>query len=92
MKNSIVSASIFFNSIESLYKYHYKVRHYNLPYFLCMYAESQIVRCWLSRSSQPFYWQPTRLEFCWGRGFKSHPVHFFLLYNYGIKLSLFWWL
>jgi hypothetical protein len=24
----------------------------------------------------------------WGRGFKSHPVHFFLLYNYGIKLSL----
>jgi hypothetical protein len=22
-----------------------------------------------------------------GRGFKSHPVHFFLLYNYGIGLS-----
>ena len=27
----------------------------------------------------------------WGRGFKSsHPVHLFLLYNYGIDLSLFW--
>ena len=24
-----------------------------------------------------------------GRGFKSHPVHFFLLYNYGIELRLF---
>jgi hypothetical protein len=24
-----------------------------------------------------------------GRGFKSHPVHFFLLYNYGIILSSF---
>jgi hypothetical protein len=23
-----------------------------------------------------------------GRGFKSHPVHFFLLYKYGIGLSL----
>jgi len=26
---------------------------------------------------------------CWGRGFKSHPVHIFLLYNYGIKLGSF---
>jgi hypothetical protein len=25
-----------------------------------------------------------------GRGFNSHPVHFFLLYNYGISLSLCW--
>ena len=24
----------------------------------------------------------------WGRGFKSHPVHFYLLYNYGIGLRL----
>jgi hypothetical protein len=25
-----------------------------------------------------------------GRGFKSHPVHFFLLYNYGIILNSIW--
>jgi hypothetical protein len=45
MKNSIVSASIFFNSIESLYKYHYKVRHYNLVFFPCMcrIANSQVL-------------------------------------------------
>jgi hypothetical protein len=30
MKNSIVSSSIFFNSMESLYKYHYKIQYYNL--------------------------------------------------------------
>jgi hypothetical protein len=24
-----------------------------------------------------------------GRGFKSHPVHFFLLWKYGIKSGLF---
>jgi len=28
-----------------------------------------------------YYWH------CWGRGwFKSHPVHFFLLWNRGIRL------
>src|SRR5918994_1372770 len=30
MKNSIVSSSIFYNSMESLYKYHYKIQYYNL--------------------------------------------------------------
>src|SRR5918999_4330411 len=45
MKNRIVSASIFFNSIESLYKYHHKVWHYNLVFFLCMcrIANSQVL-------------------------------------------------
>src|ERR687895_1088860 len=45
MKNRIVSASIFFNSTESLYKYHYKVLHYNLLFFLCMcrIANSQVL-------------------------------------------------
>jgi hypothetical protein len=45
MKNSIVSASIFFNSIESLYKYHYKVRLQPtlFPVYVRRIANSQVL-------------------------------------------------
>jgi hypothetical protein len=33
---------------------------------------------------------PWKLLMNWGRGFNSHPVHFLLWGNYGIKLSSFW--